>query len=299
MGQYCHHQTAGRVTENVMRILVTGHTGLLGPYLATAFSRLGDVTGISTKLCDLTDQGSVNAIMGLSPQIIVHAAALTDVDRCALKPHDAVIHNCGMVENLVAHMPSDCRFIYISTDMVYSGFGPHKEHSRSENPINIYGMSKFMGEFAAARAKNHLIVRTNLYGKALSARKSSLVDFLIGRFKEGTPFQVFTDSSFNPLWARTLADKLVTMARTNKVGTYNLGASTNMSKAKFALLLANEMGLNASGARPVESKSLPNRVARPLDTRMDISRTEMAFGLALPSMESDIKAMCESFKCTN
>jgi len=283
-----------------MRILVTGATGLLGPYLMTAFSKLGDVVGVSTMDYNLTAERSVKTMMmDHFPNVVVHAAALTDVEECGLKPYAATVSNCGMTENLVTHMPADCRFIYISTDMVYSGIGPHKEHSKSENPINMYGMSKFMGEFAAAKAPNHLIVRTNMYGKALSVRKSSLVDFLLGRLKNGDPFQVFTDSLFTPLWTKTLAEKLVVMAKSQKVGTFNLGAATGMSKAKFAMLLANEMGLSAQGMRPVESASLPNRVPRPLDTRMDITRTDAAFGLGLPSMENDIKAMCESIKCTN
>lgn len=281
----------------MMRILVTGNTGLLGPYLMTAFSALGDVMGSGPRdFCDLTNQDKVlETLRIVAPNIIVHAAAMTNVDECGFKPHLAVQHNAGMTENLISRMPKDCRFIYISTDMIYSGFGPHREHSKSENPINMYGMSKFMGEFAAAKAKNHLIVRTNLYGMG----KSGLVHFLLSRLKEGSPFNIFTDVTFNPLWTKTLADKLVVMARSSKTGTYNLGASTSMSKSKFALVLANEMGLSANGARPVESQSLPNRVVRPLDTRMDISKAGTAFGFQMPSMESDIKAMCESFKCTN
>lgn len=287
-----------------MRILVTGDTGLLGPYLKAAFSKLGDVEGVSTKgpgiWCDLTKTEQVSPMLGAaSPHIIVHAAANTNVDGCEKQPNIAVRDNCGMVENLVRYMPHACRLIYISTDMVYSGHGPHREHSRSENPINMYGMSKFMGEFSAAKAENHLIVRTNLYGLAKTPRGSSLVDFLIGKLKSGEPFQVFTDSMFNPLWTKTLAEKLVVMAKSNKVGTFNLGASTSMSKAKFAMLLANEMELSSQGMRPVESASIPNRVPRPLDTRLDISRTETLFGFGLPGMESDIRAMCESIKCTN
>jgi dTDP-4-dehydrorhamnose reductase len=266
----------------------------------TAFSKLGEVHGISTKVCDLTDERNAKFVIeNYTPGIIVHAAAMTNVDECGLHPHKAVIANAGMTENLVTHMSKECRFIYISTDMVYSGYGPHKEHSRSENPINMYGMSKFMGEFAAAKATNHLIVRTNLYGKALSARKSSLVDFFLTKMKSGDIFNAFTDSFFNPLWTKTLADCLVKMAKTNKVGTFNLGASTAMSKAKFAMLLADGMGLSAQGIRPVAAADQAQRVIRPLDTRMDITRADHAFGLGLPSLESDIKAMCENYKCTN
>jgi len=283
-----------------MRILITGSTGLLGPYLMTAFSRLGEVSGVSTKDCDLTVESNVQTMfVRIWPKIIVHAAAMTNVDECSVHPNKAVIANCGRTENLIRNMPTGCRFIYISTDMVYSGHGPHREHSKSENPINMYGMSKFMGEYAAAKAENHLIIRTNLYGLARTTRASSLVDFFLGHLKSQDSFNVFTDSFFNPLWTKTLADNLAIMARTNKVGTFNLGASTSMSKAKFAMLLANEMGLSAQGMRPVAAKDLVSRTVRPLDTRIDISRAEMAFALTLPSMENDIKAMCADIKCTN
>lgn len=283
-----------------MRILITGATGLLGPYLMTAFSSVGEVTGISSADCDLTDEGQVKAMLASrKPEIIVHAAAWTDVDGCEQKPNVAVVRNAGMTENLVQNMPEGCRFIYISTDMIYSGYGPHREHSKSENPINMYGMSKFMGEFAAAKTRNHLIVRTNMYGKALSKRKSSLVDFFLNHMKNGDIYNAFTDSIFNPLWTKTLADKLVVMAKANVVGAFNLGASTAMSKAKFAMLLADGMGLSAQGIRPMVSTAMPGRAVRPLDTTMDTSRTWAAFGLTTPTMEADIKAMCEIIRCTN
>lgn len=288
-----------------MNILVTGDTGLLGPYLKTAFSRIGDVSGVSTKqFGDLTDIENVRKMFKqISPHIIVHAAALTNIDKCSYHPHLAVQHNRTMTDNLVRLMPGDCRFIYISTDSIYSGNGPHRENSKSENPINMYGLSKFMGEFAAAKAANHLIVRTNLYGFARQRDNQTkglgLVDFIVDRLKSKQPFNVFTDITFNPLWTHTLAEKLVIMAQSKRTGTFNVGATTAMSKAKFAALVADCVGLDFDGARPVASMSIGERVVRPLDTRMDISRTETAFHLTLPTMESDIKAMCESYKCTN
>lgn len=279
-----------------MNVLVTGDTGLLGPYLLTAFTMLGQAEGVSTKQCDLTDSAAVKDFLSKkSPEVIVHAAALTDVEKCSFQPHLAMVHNVGMTENLVRYMPPECRFIYISTDSVYSGAGPHREHSRSENPINGYGMSKFMGEFAAAKARNHLIVRTNMYGK--NPRGKGLLEFVLRGLKSPS-FNVFTDVFFSPLWTATLASKLAVMARSRRIGTYNLGAATGMSKSKFAMLVADGLGIPFNGI-PVESKSVWGKVARPLDTRMDIMKTEGAFALSLPSMESDIKAMCEHIKCTN
>jgi dTDP-4-dehydrorhamnose reductase len=283
-----------------MRILVTGDTGLLGPYLKMAFSRLGTVEGLARSSCDLTDWDSVRTWMAkTAPQMIVHAAALTDIDECEKDPNKAVLYNCGMVENIAAHMPGNCRLIYISTDMVYSGNGPHREHSKSENPINMYGMSKFMGEFAAAKVQNHLIVRTNFYGSARSPARSSLADFMIGKLKSGVEFNVYTDAMFSPLWAQTLAERLVAMANTPRTGTFNLGSSSGMSKAKFAALLANGLGHSLKGLRPVESVGIPGRIPRPLDTRLDLTRVESKFGFTLPNMEQDIARMCQSIRCTN
>ena len=283
-----------------MSIIVTGDTGLLGPYLMNSFSALGYVEGVSTRNCDLTDEIAVKEFMSKrSPEMIVHAAALADVEQCALQPHKAMIHNCGMVENLVRYMPGDCRFIYISTDSIYSGIGPHREHSKSENPLNAYGLSKFMGEFAAAKAINYLIVRTSMYGKSRKPReKSSFLDGMITQMKSARPINLFTDVFFSPLWVETLALNLAKMARSKRTGTFNLGASTGMSKAKFAALIANGLGLSLN-ALPVESRSIPGRVVRPLDTRMDITRVEATFDLTLPNMESDIRNMCEHYKCTN
>lgn len=282
-----------------MNVLVTGSEGFLGPYLIEAFSKEAHTIGIGRETCDLTNErGVYNLFRGMRPDIIVHAAAMTDVDECGLHPHKAVVANAGMTENLVSHMPKNCRFVYISSDMIYSGAGPHREHSKSENPLNMYGVSKYMGEFAAAKAKNHIIVRSNMYGKAKTERKSSLVDFFLDHMKSGEIYNTFTDVFFNPLWTRTLAASLVKMANSQKTGVYNLGAATSMSKAKFAMLLADGMQLSAQGMRPVASEDLARRVVRPLDTRMDITRAENAFSLGLPSLENDLLAMCKDLQCT-
>ena len=289
-----------------MTILVTGSTGFLGPHLMVALKdTYPDVVGVSRSggsdyQYDLTDSNAVQHLLSrASPAVIIHAAAMTDVTRCQQEPELAVKVNSGAVKNIVTHMPDGCRLIYISTDMVYSGGGPHREFSKSENPINMYGLSKFMGEFEAARAKNHLILRTNMYGFGARIKKSSsLVDFLVQKFKSGEPFQIFTDTLFSPLHVKTLSDLIVKLCKKNKVGTFNAGSTNGMSKSKFALLLANKMNLPIGGARPVESSSIPNRIPRPLDMRLDITRIE-ALGFSMPQMEDDLTKMCEMYKWTN
>lgn len=288
-----------------MKILITGSTGFLGPYLMQAFSGLGDIIGISRSgpgifHLDLTQRERVAQMMlDLKPDIVIHAAAITDVEECRKNPTKAVEVNCKATENLVKHAPLDCRFVYISTDMVYSGPGPHRENSKSENPINMYGLSKYMGEFAAAKMANHLIVRTNMFGFSKTERKSSLVDFFVQKFKSGTTVQLFTDAFFSPLSARTLSQYILRMATNEKTGTYNLGSNNGMSKAKFALTLANELSLPMHHAVMTESASIPGRAPRPLDTRLDLTKIQSHFGFTLPDLNTEIKLMCKEHLCAH
>lgn len=289
-----------------MTVLITGATGFLGPHLMAAFRKsYADVVGVARGVghyqCDLTDPAAVKRLMErVKPSLIVHAAAMTDVNRCEKDPNLAVQFNSEMIRYLVGSMAPDCRFLNISTDMVYSGIGTHREHSKSENPINMYGMSKFMGEFEAARAKNYLNVRTNMVGFSLGAKKpSSLVDFLVDRLNSGEPFQTFTDAMFSPLSVQTLSSLLVLMSQRPTVGTFNLGSVDGMSKSKFAMLLADQLKLSPKGMRPVESASIIGRVPRPLDTRLDVTKVETVFGFVLPSLEKEIVTLCEARQWIN
>ena len=288
-----------------MAVLITGSTGFLGRYLMPMFKvAYPEVVGVSRHggddyQYDLTDPLAVENIMAkVKPRLIVHAAALTDVTRCQKEPELAFKVNTEMVKNIVTFMPKNCKLIYISTDMVYSGVGPHKEYSESENPINLYGLSKYMGEKAAAKAGQYLNLRTNMYGFSRgSAWASSLVDSMIKKLTSEVTFQLFTDAIFSPLYVETLAGIILNLSISSRTstGTFNIGASNGMSKSKFTLLLADAVGLSAYNARPVESVSMPNRVPRPLDTRLDITRIE-GLGYSMPRMENDMAVMFKKAK---
>lgn len=289
-----------------MTVLITGATGFLGPHLMAAFRKsYAEVCGVSRSggsdyQYDLTDPTAVSHLMEMvKPSLVVHAAAMTDVTRCEQNPPLAFKVNTGMTANIVKALPYECRLVNISTDMVYSGIGPHAEHSRSENPVNVYGLSKFMGEFEAAKANNYLNIRTNIFGFSTVNKPSSLADFLVDRLKSGEPFQTYTDSFFSPLWVETLSTILAVLARKKNTGTYNVGSVGGMSKSKFAAILASELGLSAKGMRPVESASITGRVIRPLDTRLDLVKAERVFGFAFPSLEMEITAACESRQWIN
>lgn len=279
-----------------MTVLITGATGFLGPYLMGGFSAIdSDVVGVSksakARQHDLTDDESVRILMkDAYPTCVVHAAAMTNVNECEKNPRQAMLVNCIAVRNVVNYLPSACRFIYISTDMVYSGCkSPHREFSISESPMNIYGLTKYMGESEASKAPNHLILRTNFYG--MEARPTSLVYNLLELFKREGITHLFHDSYFNPLHVKTLSKLIVTAAQQrHKTGIYNLGSIGGMSKLQFAVRLSEILDVPIHQAKPVPMTTFGSleRAQRPNDTRMDISRFEQTFGLVLPRMDADM-----------
>lgn len=279
-----------------MKVLITGATGLLGPYLMEAFkvdpenTVIGLArTNVDSFRCDLVDPGDVRVVMQWQPDLIIHAAAATNVDWCQTHPQDAYAANVTATKHLVQFMPSYAKIVYISSDMIYSGDGPHVVGGHTENPINIYGMTKYLGEFEAAKQPDHLIVRTNMYGLAKTTKvQSSLVDFLIGAFKSELPFNIFTDVMFSPLHTVTLSRLIKDMVIMNRTGTINLGSRTGLSKAKFALLMARNLGLSAAQALPVESIPGEHRAPRPKDMRTTTKEL-------VPSVEDDLAEACRSW----
>lgn len=278
-----------------MTVLITGATGFLGPYLMEGFSALdSDVIGVSksaqARQHDLTDEESVRLLMkDTCPTCVIHAAAMTNVDECEKNPRQAMLVNCVAVRNVVNYLPSGCRFIYISTDMVYSsGKTPHREFSISESPVNVYGLTKYLGEMEACKAPNHLVLRTSFYG--LGGGRTSLARQMMERFHRGDIVHLFHDSYFNPLHVTTLRNIIVRAAMMPKIGIYNVGSTGGMSKLKFAALLALIKNIEIGQAQPVSADTFGSidRAKRPKDTRMDISRFEQSFGIPLPRMELDM-----------
>lgn len=279
-----------------MKVLITGSTGLLGPYLMDAFkidpenNVIGMARGAGADFeCDLTNPADLHRFSeGGKPDLVIHAAAATDVDWCQKNPQEAYSANVVATRNLVQFMPPDSKLVYISTDMVYAGPGPHAVRGATVSPLNVYGMTKFMGELEAEKHPHHLIVRTNIYGRAKTPRASSLVDFLIASLQKKNPIGIYTDIIFSPLHVTTLASRIKMMLDKGVKGTINLGSRNGVSKAKFALLLASNLGLSTEVVMPVEAPTT-GRAPRPKDTRM-------LTDWDAPLLEEDLAQACRSWQ---
>lgn len=273
-------------------VLVTGSTGLLGPFLLDAAGALGRPVGVARSDADvdadLTDADSVAALIGqLDPAIVFHAAALTDVDLCEIQPERADAANHAATQHLAASLPDSATLVVISTDQVYGNDpGPHEEPDVA--PVNSYGATKLAGERAALARPGSLVLRTNFFGPSRTPGRSSISDFMIGRMRSGEPLDLFDDILFSPVLASTVAAVAVEGVQRGLEGVFNVASVGGMTKAAFGLAIAEHLGLTTEQARLVASTTLPDRAPRILDLRMATAKLEQALGRPAPALSDEI-----------
>lgn len=196
----------------MIHVAVTGAGGLLGSELVTAFRDAGhSVVPLTRAEIDLERATSLVAITRGRPQLVVNAAAWTDVDGCARDPIRAMRINgegAGRVAEAAGH--AGALIVQISTNEVFDGASqaPYREEDATA-PVNPYGASKLAGELAVAMAvPDHLIIRTSWLfgrGRGFPVRIVSAADRLAG----GQPLAVVDDEWGNPTPAHELAVRIV------------------------------------------------------------------------------------------
>ena len=241
--------------------------------------------------CDLADKGAVRKLLlGTKPDIVVHAAALTDVEGCERDEEAAEVANHRTTANIASSLPADTRLIYISTDQVYPNTtGVHCEGT--EAPENVYGRSKLAGEKVALTHPNSIALRTSFFGRSQTPGRHSLSDFIIDSLGANKEITIFDDILFTPLHATTLATMIFVLATSDLTGSYNLCSRNGFSKAKFALKIASHLGLQTETATVGQSTTQSGRAARALDLRMDPTKLETALGCKMPTLQQEIEKL--------
>ena len=167
--------------------------------------------------CDLLDRPRVEALLeALQPQVVIHAQALSDVDRCEREPQQARALNVDTTANLVDALErlrsrrsqgTPPLLIAMSSDYVFSGEkGAAYDEADVPNPVSVYGRSKCEAEQAALRYVRSIVVRTStLFGPG----RMNFCDHIIERLQSGQPVEAFIDQVTSPTLTTDLAAAIV------------------------------------------------------------------------------------------
>jgi dTDP-4-dehydrorhamnose reductase len=237
----------------MMRVFITGNNGQLGSALK---ARLADhvVDGADLPAWDMTDLRQVRAsIHDSHPDIVIHSAALTNVDYCANHPREAVrVNGVGTYNIALACREVDALMVAISTNEVFDGRSarPYQEYD-ARNPINAYAYSKVVAEQVVERfALRYQIVRTAwLYAPG----GVNFIHKIISRAQSGEPLSVVTDEVGSPTYAVDLADAVARLMLTDLPGIYHLVNAGECSRFEFAQAILDAAGLGQVPIEPITS----------------------------------------------
>jgi dTDP-4-dehydrorhamnose reductase len=283
----------------VAKVLVLGASGLLGsslvPYLrerACSVDAYGG-RGVDGLLLSAGNSKSVlDVFFGLRPEVVVNLIAATDVDKCEDYPEWAWKTNIQSVEVIVECIEKVARsagvrahLIQISTDQVYSGIGPHYEADVC--PVNVYGMSKYAGELVANRV-GATILRSNFFGRSRCTGRVSFSDWIISGLKKREKFTVFDDIKFNPVHINTLCEFIYKCIKIKPKGTFNVGCRDAITKADFAIALADALSLPLDAVAIGSAGDARRAARRPFDMSMRISGVEQRLQISCPYLSNEI-----------
>jgi dTDP-4-dehydrorhamnose reductase len=243
-------------------VAVVGAGGQLGRQLVEAFATAGwAVISLDRSRLDIADPAAGELIGALEPDLVVNAAAWTDVDGCARDPARAMLLNAvapGRMALGAAH--AGARFIQISTNEVFDGTAstPYGEDD-PPNPVNPYGASKLAGERAVAEAApRHLIVRTAwLFGPGGTNFVTKILAAADRTASSGDALRVVDDEWGNPTWTPTLAGAIASLADGNLQGEIvHLAGEPAASRLEWARV-ALEAGGRRVGIEPTSRSAFP------------------------------------------
>ncbi len=234
-----------------MRIYITGIRGQLGRALAKALA--GHVVfGAGSSEADITDLQAIrSSITSFKPDLVIHSAAMTDVDGCARDPDRAYrVNALGTRNAALACQNANCPMLAISTNEVFDGTAdqPYLEFDPA-HPINFYARSKHAGEmFVRDLLTRFYVVRTAwLYGYG----GSNFVTKIVKRAKQDGRLRVVTNEIGSPTFAADLAAAITRLITTGAYGIYHFTNEGSCSRFEFAQRILELAGLSHVPVEPI------------------------------------------------
>ena len=256
-----------------MKILVTGANGMLGQDLCPILEDadfVDDVVETDIENLDITNELQVqNVIKTEKPDIVVHCAAYTNVDKAEEEKEIARKINVIGTENVArACKANDCLMVFISTDYVFDGEKGEKYlPSDVANPINFYGKTKFEAEQVVQKiCEKYYIVRTSwLYGHY----GKNFVETMLKAAEEGKDLRVVSNQKGCPTWTVQLSEAISEMLEEEPdYGIYHICGDGETSWYDFANEIFKLAKVNAN-LLPCTDEEYKTKAKRPKYSVMD------------------------------
>lgn len=260
-----------------MKVLVTGYNGQLGYDVVKRLEQNNiKCLGVGRKEFDITnEQETMEYITQYNPDVVVHCAAYTAVDKA--EDEKEICYNVNVLgTRYIAQACTNInsKMVYISTDYIFDGLGetPFEVYDLP-NPINFYGKTKYEGELEVKKLLDkYFIVRISW---VFGVNGNNFVKTMLRLGKERNELNVVADQIGSPTYTYDLAELLVEMIKTDKYGEYHVTNEGYCSWYELACEIFKKTGINTL-VNAVKTEDYPTRANRPRNSRMSKSSLDRA-----------------------
>lgn len=252
------NRTQHKRTARTRRMLITGANGLLGKEIIRYFSKGFEVTPTDMAECDVTSaKECMQVVAEIRPEVVVHCAAYTAVDRAEREEEAAFALNAGGTRNVaLACREHRSLLVTFSTDYVFDGASerPYAEDDPTD-PLSVYGRSKLAAEEAVREVtQNFLLLRTQwLFG----AHGRSFVSSILERAERGEELTVVSDQKGSPTYTLDLADAVERLLDSGARGIFHFSNEGETSFFEYAVFLLAHTGWGETPVTAISTSDIP------------------------------------------
>lgn len=283
------------------KILFTGGSGLLSVNWALIkLEEFDIILGLHNKEIALPGTSSVKlnfdnqdllfkSISELNPDLVIHTAAIANVEICEYNPLLAEIVNVNYTE-LISKITKilGIKLIHLSTDHLFNGNESLKSEYDIPEPLNVYAKTKLDAECKVLEFNaNALIIRTNFYGWGTKYRQS-FSDFIIKSLRNNSSIELFNNVYYTPILINELVKIAHLLIDFGFSGIYNICSDERISKLEFGYRLAKVFNLDSLLIKPIEISKKPNLVKRPFDMSLTNLKIKKDLSIEVLSLDDQL-----------
>lgn len=273
-----------------MKVLVTGVKGQLGFDVCIELDKRNiENKGIDREDCDITDENAVlNYIKEYAPDVVIHCAAYTAVDRAEDEKEICYNVNVKGTEYIArACKEVNAKMVYISTDYVFEGVGDNTYEVQDKTaPNNTYGITKYEGEEAVRNILDkYFIIRISW---AFGTNGNNFINTVMKLGESKSELSVVADQIGSPTFTYDLAPLICDMIATEKYGIYHATNEGYCSWAEFAEYIFSVTGQNVI-VHHIKSEEYPTKASRPKNSRLSKASLDKAGFKRLPEWKDAVK----------
>ena len=287
----------------ITKILVTGSAGLIGTQVVkdllnnnfevySCYHQTKPKLGIAIHL-DLTKKENIlNIMKKIKPDIVIHLAAMTDVELCETNKELASIINTKSTE-ILALESEKCNafFMYMSTDYVFDGKVGMKSEKDEPNPINFYGKSKLDGEEIFRKISTpNVIVRTSTpFG--IHSKKTSFPIWIKKNLELEKEISVVVDQYTSPSYVPNISKMIIEVIERKITGIIHLAGATKISRYDFAVQISKIINGDNQFLKLTKMNQMNWKAQRPMDSSLSVSKANEILKNKPEKIEDSLKLL--------